>query len=140
VIGQHFDLRRLALLDTAAHATAPASIGPAPAERVIADRYEPGNLRFHLSAPAPPGTTLVVSENFYPGWRATADQIPVPVWRADYALIGVPLPTGTRTVELTFTSRAVTTGLLASILAVLAAIAWLAWAGVHKEARAESKT
>ncbi len=127
VIGQHFDLRRLALLDTAAHATAPESIGPPPAEQVIADRYEPGNLRFHLSAPAPPGTTLVVSENFYPGWRATADHMPVPVWRADYALIGVPLPAGTRTVELTFSSRAVTTGLLVTLLAALFAIAWLAW-------------
>ena len=126
VIDQHFDLRRLALLEMAAHATPPKSIGPAPAEQVIADRYEPGNLRFHLSAQAPPGTTLIVSENFYPGWRATADHLPVPVWRADYSLIGVPLPAGTRTVELTFSSRAVTTGLLVSLLAALCAIAWLA--------------
>jgi hypothetical protein len=132
VIDQHFDLGRLALLDSAAHATAPDSIGPAPAEQVIADRYEPGNLRFHLSSPAPPGTTLVVSENFYPGWHATADGNPAPVWRADYTLIGVPLPTGTRTIELTFTSRAVTTGLLVSLLAALVAIAWLAWARVPR--------
>ncbi|MFI5250756.1 MAG: YfhO family protein, partial [Gemmatimonadales bacterium] len=131
VIDQHFDLRRLALLEMAAHATAPESIGPAPAEQVVADRYEPGHLRFHLSAPAPPGTTLVVSENFYPGWHATADQKRIPVWRADYALIGVPLPAGTRTVELTFSSRAVTTGLLVSLLAALVAIAWLAWAKMH---------
>ena len=61
VIDQHFDLRRLALLDSAAHATPPDSIGPAPAAQVVADLYEPGNLRFHLSSPAPPGTTLVVS-------------------------------------------------------------------------------
>jgi hypothetical protein len=127
VIDRHFDLRRLALLEMAAHATAPESIGPAPAEQIIAERYEPGNLRFRLSAPAPPGTTLVVSENFYPGWHATADHMPVPVWRADYALMGVRLPAGTRTVELTFSSRAVTTGLLVSLVAALLAIAWLVW-------------
>jgi Bacterial membrane protein YfhO len=137
VINQHFDLRRLALLEMAAHATAPDSIGPAPAEQVIADRYEPGDLHFHLSAPAPPGTTLIVSENFYPGWHATADDTPVPVWRADYALIGIPLPAGTRTVELTFTSRTVKTGLLLSILAALSAIAWLA--GASRQSRRKSR-
>lgn len=131
VIDQHFDLRRLALLDTAAHATAPESIGPAPPQQVIADQYDPGHLRFHLSAPAPPGTTLIVSENYYPGWHATADNVPLSVWRADYALIGVPLPAGTRTVELTFSSRAVTAGLLITLLATLFATGWLAWANAN---------
>jgi hypothetical protein len=140
VINQHFDLRRMALLEMAAHATPPESIGPDPTEQVIAERYEPGNLRFRLSAPAPKGTTLVVSENFYPGWHATADHAHVPVWRADYALIGVPLPAGIRTVELTFSSRAVTTGLVVSLLAALFAIAWLIWANFRPAAATKTES
>jgi hypothetical protein len=128
VIDRHFDLDRLALLEPAAHATAPDSIGPAPVERVIAERYEPGSLRFRLSAPAPQGTTLVVSENFYPGWHATADGAPVPVWRADYALMGVPLPAGTKMVELTFSSPAVTIGLTLTLVSAAMAVVWLLWA------------
>jgi hypothetical protein len=131
VLNQHFDLRRLAVLEKAAHAAAPESIGPAPAEQVITDRYEPGDLRFHLSAPAPPGTTLVVSENFFPGWHATADGVTVPTWRADYVLIGVPLPTGARTVDLTFSSPAVTAGLIVSVLGALFALGWIGWARLN---------
>ena len=122
------DLDRLALLEPAAHAVAPDPIGPVPLDRVSAERYEPGSLRFRLASPAPQGTTLVVSENFFPGWHATADGASVPVWRADYALIGVPLPAGTTTVALRFSSAVVTIGLIVSVVSAAAAIAWLAWA------------
>jgi uncharacterized membrane protein YfhO len=57
-----------------------------------------------LSAPAPQGSSLVVSENYYPGWKATVDGKAAPVGRADYTLIGVELPPGARSIELNFTS------------------------------------
>jgi len=55
-----------------------------------------------LDAPAPQGSALVVSENYYPGWSATVDGKAAPIGRADYTLIGIALPTGGREVELSF--------------------------------------
>jgi hypothetical protein len=42
---------------------------------------------------------LVLSEIFYPGWRATVDGKEVPVERADYLITALPLPKGTHRVE-----------------------------------------
>ena len=49
---------------------------------------------------------MVVSENYYPGWIAQADGKRARIGRADYTFIGVELPSGARTVQLTFTSPA----------------------------------
>ena len=56
--------------------------------------YEPGKADLELSSPAPPGSALIVSENYYPGWKATVDGRPAVTDRADYTLIGVELPAG----------------------------------------------
>jgi uncharacterized membrane protein YfhO len=81
-----------------------------------------------LSAPAPAGAALVVSENYYPGWRATVDGKPDPaIGRADYALIGVALPAGARHVELTFDDPAFESGKKVTLAALF--IAFLLTAG-----------
>jgi uncharacterized membrane protein YfhO len=56
------------------------------------------------------------------------------VARADYTLIGVQLPQGARSVELTFTSRSYKTGKMITVVALLAALA-LAAVGVVAERR-----
>jgi hypothetical protein len=82
-----------------------------------------------LSDPAPKGSALVASENFYPGWRATVDGKPVTAERADLTLIGVPLPQGAKKVELEFSSDAYERGkaitLAAIALSILSALAGL---------------
>jgi uncharacterized membrane protein YfhO len=45
---------------------------------------------------------LVVSQPFYPGWRATVDGKPVPVHRVDYLLQGVRVQAGSHRVELSY--------------------------------------
>ncbi len=103
---------------------------PAPlAMTAHVDKYEPGHIALTFSAPAPKGSALVVSENFYPGWRATIDGKPAEAERADLTLIGVPLPEGARKVELSFSSdtyargKSITLAAIAlSILAVLAGL------------------
>ncbi len=47
----------------------------------------------------------------------------MPVVRANYNLIGVPLPAGARTIELRFTDVAYKKGKVVTIFAVLAAVA-----------------
>jgi hypothetical protein len=121
VLDPRFDAGRVALFDTAAAVAVqpvPQQL-PAPLDlRPRVTAREPGRVSITLDRPAPAGSALVVSENFYPGWTARVDGRPVPVGRADLTLIGVPLTTGARSVELRFTSpryergRAITVGVL----------------------------
>jgi hypothetical protein len=73
-------------------------------------------LEVRASGPA----LLVISDNWYPAWRAKVDGEPVPVLRADYSLRAVPVPGGTHEVSLEYHSplllAAVWTSLLSTLL------------------------
>jgi hypothetical protein len=90
-------------------------------------KYEPGHFALTLSQPAPKGSALVVSENFYPGWHVTVDGKPASVERADLVLMGVPLPEGARQMEFTYSSDVYARGkaitLVALALSLIAALA-----------------
>ena len=80
--------------------------------------YDPGHIVIELDAPAPAGSALMVSENYYPGWAATIDGKPAAVHRADLSLMGVPLPAGARKIELTFPSASFERGKLITLAAI----------------------
>src|SRR6185503_18806123 len=92
--------------------------------KVSATKYEPGRMTLALESPAPAGSALLVSENYYPGWRATVDGRPVKLGRADYTLIGVELPTGAKTVELWFDSAPYHTGKTVTLIALCISVLW----------------
>jgi uncharacterized membrane protein YfhO len=79
---------------------------------------------------------LVVRDTFFPGWSATVDGEPVPLWRADYLFRAVPVPAGTHVVELDFRSRALEHGLVVSLLAALATAALALFPSPRRVARA----
>jgi hypothetical protein len=138
ILDPRFDVRRAALFDTGATVTARTiSALPAPlADKVTATRYEPGRMTLALDAPAPAGAALVVSENYYPGWKATANGQPLKVGRADYSLIGVELPAGTKTVELNFDSAPYRIGKTVTLVALaLSVLWWLAGAFAERRSR-----
>jgi hypothetical protein len=125
----NFPVRSVAIFDTSSkQAAAQLTALPAPlATTVHVDNYAPGHIALTLSDPAPKGSALIASENFYPGWHATVDGKPATAERADLTLIGVPLPEGAKKVELDFSSaayergKAITLAALAlSLLAMLA--------------------
>lgn len=133
ILNPRFDVTRAALFDSSANVTVARGLQslPAPLDiKTTVRDYQPGLVQIDLSAPAPQGSTLVVSENYYPGWIATADGKPARVGRADYAMIGVELPTGARNVLLNFTSptyekgKAVTWIAIALGFLMLGAGAW----------------
>ena len=89
-----------------------------------------------LDAPAPAGSALVVSENYYPGWQATVNGQAAKLGRADFTLIGVELPAGAQTVELSFDSAPYHTGKTVTLIALaLAACWWLAGAFAERRSR-----
>jgi hypothetical protein len=126
VVDPRFDPLRLAVFDTGAPlAVTPPTSLPAPSTITASTAsFGPGRASVVLSAPASAGSALVVSENYFPGWRASVGGRPVPVYRADFNLLGLALPTGATRIELTFHDPGVDTGtmitLAASLLAALA--------------------
>ncbi|MCA9606194.1 MAG: hypothetical protein KC619_11395, partial [Myxococcales bacterium] len=51
---------------------------------------------------APEDGVVVVNEAFYPGWEATVDERPVPVFRANALVRAVPVPAGEHVVAMRF--------------------------------------
>ncbi|MGQ0639438.1 MAG: hypothetical protein ACT4P6_01505 [Gemmatimonadaceae bacterium] len=131
VLDPRFDVRRAALFAPDAEVAA-KQIDTLPEPLTIettTSGYKPGHFVVDLSAPAPAGSALIVSENFYPGWSAAADGNPVRVWRADMALIGVELPTGAKRLEFNFASQPYETGKLLTLVALVLSVgAWAAGA------------
>ena len=109
-----FPTRSLVVLDDT------ANIQPAPitdqaqlqaiGPDVQMESWAPGQMRFSIANPADRESYLVVSENYYPDWRAFVDGISAPVYRGNGSLITVPLPAGASEIELEFVSDAYSTG------------------------------
>ncbi|MEO5903268.1 MAG: hypothetical protein ABIQ55_04585 [Gemmatimonadaceae bacterium] len=123
-----FDVRSAALFSSDAPVEGASSLEVLPIPlllKAVVTRYEPGKVSITLSDRAPRGSALVVSENYYPGWHATADGQPAAVGRADYVLTGVQLPEGARNVELWFDNDTYHRGKLITVVAILASIAFI---------------
>jgi hypothetical protein len=125
VLDSRFDPSRAAIIDTASTIAAANPTTPPPPASVKASvtRFDPGAIDVQLDGVAPEGAALVVSENFYPGWRATADGRDAQIARANYNLIGVALPTGARQIQLRFSDPAYPTGRAITLVAILIAVA-----------------
>jgi len=137
LLNPRFDVRRAALFDTSANVAVSPGIQTLPPPLTMGTlvrRYEPGKVQIDLSAPAPAGSSLVVSENYYPGWKATVDGKPARVGRADYTLIGVELPQGARSIELFFTSPSYERGKTMTWVAIAIGVLMLG-AGIWRDRR-----
>lgn len=123
-----FDSARAVVL-----ATAPPFAPQPQAEggRVVIEKHEPEHLVLSVDSPA--DGLLVLSENDYPGWRATVDNAPAPILRADITLRAIPVRQGVHRVELVFDPFSYKAGLALSLLTLALALAALAWTkrGLH---------
>jgi hypothetical protein len=63
---------------------------------------------------------VVLADAFYPGWRATVDGVPAPVYATNHLFRGVPVPPGAHRVRLEYRSRTLPAGGAISVLALLA--------------------
>ncbi len=127
VMDASFDVRRAALFDSSvAVQGATVSVAPQPLSTPVHVTYpSPRQILVELGEPAPEGAALVVSENWYPGWSASIDGRAGTVARADYTLLGVPLPAGARRIELFFDDPVYARGKLITTVALLLTVAMI---------------
>jgi hypothetical protein len=94
-----FDPAQMALVPPGSALFLEAPDGEETGNIEILDRT-PSSLALRVSTPT--DGLLVLSEVYYPGWRATLNGRNVPILRVDYALRGVPIPSGQHRVDLFF--------------------------------------
>ena len=75
---------------------------------------------------------LVLTNLYYPGWRARVDGKETRLYRGDYVFQTLPLSAGVHTVELRFASRSFERGLLLTILSLAAIVLLCAFRGVPR--------
>jgi hypothetical protein len=76
---------------------------------------------------------LVLTDSWFPGWRAELDGRPAEVYRVNYLLRGVRLPAGTSEVTFTYRPTSYRLGWVTSLVAFLAilAAAFFGWRRPH---------
>ncbi len=121
VLNPSFDVRRAGLFDSLAVVQGTQiSVLREPLSTRARVRYPSSReISVELDGPAPEGSALVVSENWYRGWYALIDGRVGPVARADYSLIGVPLPAGARRVQLFYDDPVYARGKLITTVALI---------------------
>jgi hypothetical protein len=126
-----FDPYRLAVLDTPAGLRLRGQATDAPQARLAV--FSPSRLVVEVDHAS--DGLLVLSELYYPGWRATVDGRQAPIYRTDAILRAVEVPAGQHQVEMVFDPLSVKLGLAISGITLLLSLAYLAWyviGGVRK--------
>jgi hypothetical protein len=81
--------------------------------------YRPNDIAIKTSGP---GGLMVLTDQYYPGWQASIDGQPAPIYRADTAFRAVCVPSGDHTVKFEFRPAALYIGMAISVLGWLAVI------------------
>jgi hypothetical protein len=120
-----FDPARTIWLEEPA-AEPPANAGPADtpsSANVRITRYEPDHVA--LEAQMPRSGFVVLMDTYFPGWTATIDGHPVPIYRADYDYRAVQVSAGAHTVTFEYRPWSFRWGLMASLVGLtLIAVVW----------------
>jgi hypothetical protein len=95
-----------------------------PAARVHVTEFANQRISFGTESPGP--SLVVVSQTFYPAWKAYVDGQPVKIWRANYAFQALQVPAGRHEVRLRYQDRPfVAGGVISCIGALSCLIVWL---------------
>ncbi len=83
--------------------------------------YQPDQLRLRTTTSAP--GLLMLSEIYYPAWKAYIDSQPAQLMVADYILRAIPVPAGKHEVVLRYESTTLRVGMLISLVFCVAVVA-----------------
>src|ERR1044071_4039643 len=84
--------------------------------RILDSRVTAHKVELRVVAPAP--SVVVLSQSFYPSWRAEVDGRPARLWRANHAFQAVEVPAGTHDVRLIYRDNFFQWGALVSCLSL----------------------
>ena len=107
--------------DTAADANGPPAGGTARASVTRETQRE-----IVIDADAPHDGYLLLADTYYPGWTATVDGTPTPVYRANLSVRGIRIPGGRHEVRFTYEAPGVARGLRITSVAVALLLLWTA--------------
>lgn len=113
----------------------PGETAAPPASPVHFDRDEPNALTLSFAAAA--DGLAVITDSYYPGWKAWVDGNPAPIYRVNYGFRGIPVPEGSRTLELKYEPASFLVGLFLSLLGV--AVTAGVTAAIYFRARASTE-
>lgn len=126
--GRLFDPGRIALVDPDGP---PARSYPGEAGLAVVRSIRDGAVTVDVVTKG--GGFLVLSESFYPGWRARIGTEVVPVHRTNVSLQGVAVPAGYQRVEFELVSATLRAGVIVSLMG-LGVLLFLAWRVVRARA------
>jgi hypothetical protein len=118
------DFRREVLLETEPAAPDRPERAPAPEAVGSARITEYAHERVTIESDAPGRRWLVLSDTWYPGWRATVDGAAVPIARANFAFRAVPLAAGRHRVVFEYAPASFRAGLAISAGALVILGIW----------------
>ena len=110
-----FDAEHRAIVQDA-NATLPPDSASSRNVRIVDRRNARVVLRTSLEKPG----LLVLSESYYPGWRASVDGVDAPILRTNVMMRGVVVPAGEHEVAFEFRSTAIRAGFLLSLIGLSA--------------------
>jgi hypothetical protein len=111
----NLDLRQIVLLPPDARESISAT--QRTSARVLEARFGDQSVFIQTEAPAP--SLVVISQTYYPAWRALVDGQPARIWRANYAFQALQVPAGRHQVQLMYRDRAFLAGAILSGLGLL---------------------
>ncbi len=124
-----WDPRRVVILDRRPDRT--YGLRDAANPGVITRRaYQPNRLSFDLAITAP--SIFVLSDAYYPGWKAYINGVEHPIYRANYAFRAVFLPADARSLEFVFRPRSVVVGGVVSVVSWSALVVVFLIATLHR--------
>jgi len=94
------------------------------------------NNRIELEVETPENGLLLLSEIWYPAWKAWIDKKETPVYRADYCFRSIEVPKGKHHVTFKFDSHYFNAGLTITLITFFASIGLLAFPLLSKRVKA----
>jgi hypothetical protein len=120
VTSPEFDARRSAITEQHIDNTPLAAPKGPSAGAAVVTRHDPERVILRATSRRP--GLLILSDTWFPGWKATLDGSDAPIHRVDYVLRGVALPAGRHTVEFRYEPLSWTIGRLSSVLGLIAVL------------------
>ena len=98
--------------------------------RVLDARF--ANQSISIQTEAPAASLVVISQSYYPAWKAYVDGRPARIWRANYAFQALEVPAGQHQIQLVYQDRKLLAGRSSPASGCWRARAsgcWLIWDG-----------